>query len=47
MELRGNLASACVSIKNPRSGHITVDSVGEVILGDAVMECTGEVIVRG
>ena len=34
------------SIKNPRSGSITVDSVGTVILGDAVMECTGKVIVR-
>ncbi len=34
------------SIKNPRSGKITVDSVGEIILGDAVMECTGEVILR-
>ena len=34
------------SIKNPRSGKITVDSVGEIILGDAVMECTGEVLIR-
>ena len=34
------------SVKNPRSGHITVDSVGEVIMGDAVMECTGEVHIR-
>jgi hypothetical protein len=34
------------SIKNPRSGTITVDSVGEVIMEDAVMECTGQVIVR-
>lgn len=34
------------SIKNPRSGSITVDSVGEVIMGDAVMECTGQVILR-
>ena len=34
------------SIKNPRSGEITVDSVGEVIMGDAVMECTGKVTVR-
>ena len=34
------------SIKNPRSGSIEVDSVGEVILEDAVMECTGKVIVR-
>ena len=34
------------SIKNPRSGEIVVDSVGELILGDAVMECTGKVTVR-
>ena len=34
------------SIKNPRSGEIVADSVGEVILGDAVMECTGKVTLR-
>ena len=34
------------SIKNPRSGEIVVDSVGEIILGDTVMECTGKVTVR-
>ncbi|HIT34866.1 MAG TPA: DUF3737 family protein [Candidatus Faecousia intestinigallinarum] len=34
------------SVKNPRSGLITLDSVGEVILGDAVMECSGKVVVR-
>ena len=34
------------SIKNPRSGEIVVDSVGEVITGDAVMECKGRVVVR-
>ena len=34
------------SIKNPKSGEIIVDSVGEVIMGDAVMECTGIVTVR-
>ena len=34
------------SIKNPKSGSITVDSVGEVIMEDAVMDCTGKVIVR-
>ena len=34
------------SIKNPRSGCITVDSVGEVIMEEAIMECTGQVIVR-
>ena len=34
------------SIKNPRSGLITLDSVGEVIMEDAVMECTGKVVIR-
>lgn len=34
------------SIKNPRSGEIIADSVGEVILGDTVMACTGKVTVR-
>lgn len=34
------------SIKNPRSGEIVVDSVGEIILADAVMECNGKVIIR-
>lgn len=35
------------SIKNPRSGSITVDSVGEIIMtDDVVMPCEGKVIVR-
>ena len=34
------------SIKNPKSGEIVVDSVGEIIMGDAVMECTGKVTIR-
>ena len=34
------------SVKNPRSGVIIADSVGEIIMGDAVMECTGEVKIR-
>ena len=34
------------SVKNPRSGSITADSVGEIITEDPVMECTGKVIIR-
>ena len=34
------------SVKNPKSGVITCDSVGEIIRGDAVMECTGQVKIR-
>ncbi len=41
-DIRGHVDS----IKNPRSGEITADSVGEVILGDTVMECTGTVTIR-
>lgn len=35
-----------LSVKNPRSGTITADSVGEVIMADAVMDCTGKVVLR-
>ena len=41
-DIRGHIDS----VKNPRSGRITADSVGEIILGDAVMECTGTVEIR-
>ena len=35
------------SIKNPRSGSITVDSVGEVLMtDDTVMDCSGRVHIR-
>lgn len=34
------------SIKNPRSGEILVDSVGEIITGDTVMPCSGKVTLR-
>lgn len=34
------------SVRNPRSGEIILDSVGRVIVGDAIMECSGKVIVR-
>lgn len=35
-----------LSVKNPRSGRIVADSVGEVIRDHTVMPCTGEVIIR-
>lgn len=34
------------SVKNPKSGTVTADSVGEIIFEDATMECTGKVIIR-
>ncbi|MBQ8579533.1 MAG: DUF3737 family protein [Oscillospiraceae bacterium] len=35
-----------LSVKNPRSGVITADSVGEIIREDPVMECTGRIVIR-
>jgi len=34
------------SIKNPKSGTITVDSVGEIILEDSIMENNAQIIVK-
>lgn len=45
-EVEADIQGHVDSIKNPKSGRILVDSVGEIIKEDAVMECTGEVIVR-
>ena len=42
-DIRGNI----LSVKNPRSGTIVADSVGEIIRGDAVMETNGTVVLRG
>ncbi|MBE6612697.1 MAG: DUF3737 family protein [Ruminococcaceae bacterium] len=41
-KLRGHV----MSVKNPRSGSITADSIGEIIRGGEVMECRAEVVVR-
>ena len=41
-DIRGHV----ISVKNPRSGRIVLDSVGEIIREDPVMPCTGEVVIR-
>lgn len=45
-DVEADVIGHVISIKNPKSGVITVDSVGEVIHDNPVMECTGEVIIR-
>ena len=46
-EVEATITGHVDSIKNPKCGHITVDSVGEVIMtDDVVMECEGEVHIR-
>lgn len=41
-DVRGHIDS----VKNPRSGRITADSVGQIVTDDPVMECVGEVTLR-
>ena len=41
-DIKGNV----ISIKNPKSGTITVDSVGEIINEDSIMDVNGKVIIR-
>lgn len=45
-DVQADIKGDILSVKNPRSGCITADSVGEVIFGDSVMECTGQVHIR-
>lgn len=45
-DVEADVKGHILSVKNLRSGRITADSVGEIIRGDAVMKCTGEVILR-
>lgn len=35
-----------ISVKNPKSGVITADSVGEIIREESIMPCHGEVFIR-
>ena len=41
-DIKGNV----ISIKNPKSGTIMVDSVGEIIHEDSIMEVNGKVVIR-
>lgn len=46
-DVEADIKGEVLSIKNPKSGIIVVDGVGEVIWDDPVMECTGKVQIRG
>lgn len=45
-EVNAEIKGHVISVKNPKSGKIILDSIGEIIRDDSVMECTGEVIIR-
>lgn len=44
--VRADIKGRVESIKNPRSGHIAVDSLGELIESDSVQKSRAKVIVR-
>ncbi|WP_026835661.1 DUF3737 family protein [Eubacterium xylanophilum] len=41
-DVKGNI----ISVKNPKSGRIVADSIGEIINEDSVMECDADIIIR-
>lgn len=45
-EVEADVKGHIISVKNPKSGKIVADSVGEVIFEDAVMETAGQIIIR-
>ncbi|MCM1175392.1 MAG: DUF3737 family protein [Blautia sp.] len=45
-DVEADIIGNVMSVKNPKSGRIVLDSVDEVIMEDAAIECSGEVIVR-
>ena len=45
-DVEADIHGDVISIKNPKSGVIVVDSVGELVWDDPVMECNGKVVIR-
>lgn len=45
-DVKADIKGHIVSVKNPKSGIITADSVGEIIQEDAIMKCSGIVEIR-
>ena len=45
-DVEATISGGIVSIKNPKSGTVTCDCVGEIIRGGNVIPCNGEIILR-
>ena len=45
-EVEADIKGNVISIKNPKSGTIMVDSVDEIIYEDSIMEVKGKVVIR-
>ena len=45
-DVEASIIGSIDSVKNPKSGKIVADAVGEIITEAPVVECSGEVIIR-
>lgn len=45
-DVNAEITGGIVSVKNPKSGKITAESVGEIIMRDAEIPCRGKVIIK-
>jgi hypothetical protein len=45
-DVEADISGHILSVKNPHTGYITADSIGEIILEDSVMENTCQITVR-
>ncbi|MCM1187168.1 MAG: DUF3737 family protein [Lachnoclostridium sp.] len=45
-DVEADIKGDILSVKNPKSGKIVADTVGQIVWDDPVMECNGEVIQR-
>ncbi len=45
-DVQADIRGSIDSVKNPKSGHIVADSIGEIIREDAVMPCEADIQIR-
>ena len=45
-DVEADVRGALLSVKNPKSGHITADAIGEIIRRDSIMETDCRIIIR-
>ncbi|CDC18155.1 putative uncharacterized protein [Clostridium sp. CAG:306] len=45
-DVEADIKGSIDSVKNPKSGKITADSIGNIVLEDSVMTCKANILVR-
>lgn len=45
-QVEADITGHVISVKNPLSGHITADSIGEIILEDSIYDCNCKIETR-